>query len=136
MIKYLAIDYGSKKIGLAIGDTETKIASPFKILENTPNLLTDIKAICQSEKIDKIIIGVPVGLKGVKSQQYEDVVTFSDKISEVLGLEVIQQDENLSSSYAQRLLAGTKAKGKDDAVAAMIILQSYLDEVRSPKFEV
>lgn len=127
MEKILAIDYGAKKIGLAIGDMETKIASPFKILENTSSLFADLKVICKSEQINKIVIGVPIGLKGVKSQQYEEVVTFSDKVSEVLGLEVIQQDENLSSSYAQKLLQGTKSMGKDDAVAAMIVLQSYFD---------
>jgi len=125
--KLLAIDYGAKKVGLAIGDMETKIASPFKILENTSKLLDDLKAICKDENISKIVIGVPIGLKGVKSEQYEQVVAFSDKLSQALGLEVIPQDENLTSTYAQRLLAGTKAKGKDDAVAAMIILQSYFD---------
>ena len=125
--KFLAIDYGAKKVGLATGDTETKIASPFKILENTPDLFDRIKALCQEEKIDKIVLGVPVGLKGVKSDQYEQVIAFGDKLSPVLGFEVIMQDENLSSSYAQRLLQGTKSRGKDDAVAAMIILQSYLD---------
>lgn len=127
-MKFLALDYGDKKVGLAIGDTEIKIASPFKILENTANFLDDLKSLCQAEKIDKIVLGVPVGLKGVKSEQYEQVIAFSDKLKQVLGLEVIQQDENLSSAYAQRLLQGTKAKGKDDAVAAMVVLQSYFDK--------
>lgn len=127
MEKFLAIDYGEKKIGLATGDTDTKIASPFKILENTAALFNDLKLICQSEKITKIVLGVPVGLKGVKSGQYKQVISFGDKLSKTLGFEVLQQDENLSSSYAQKLLLGTKSKGKDDAVAAMIVLQSYLD---------
>ena len=134
--KFLAIDYGVKKVGLATGDTETRIASPFKILANSANLLDELKVICQEEKIDKIVIGVPTGLKGVKSEQYEQVIAFSNKLSQDVGLEVIQQDENLSSSYAQRLLQGTKSRGQDDAVAAMIILQSYFDKVRSPKDEV
>lgn len=127
MENFLAIDYGTKKIGLAIGDMETKIASPFKILANTSDLFDQLKAICQVEKIDKIVLGVPVGLKGVKSKQYEHVIAFSDKLFQELGLEVVKQDENLSSAYAQRLLQGTKSKGRDDAVAAMIILQSYLE---------
>jgi putative holliday junction resolvase len=129
--KIIAIDYGAKKIGLAIGDTETKIASPFKILENTAEFLNDLKTICQTEKITEIVLGVPTGLKGVKSKQYEQVIAFSDKLSQTLGLEVIRQDENLSSSYAKRLLQGTKAKGKDDAVAAMIVLQSYFDRINN-----
>ncbi|MCX6745040.1 MAG: Holliday junction resolvase RuvX [Candidatus Parcubacteria bacterium] len=131
MDKFLAIDYGARKIGLAIGDTETKIASPFKILENTPQLLDELRAICQSEKINILVLGVPVGLKGIKSEQYEQVIAFSNKLSESLGLEIVQQDENLTSTYAQKLLQGTKAKGKDDAVAAMIVLQSYLDSLNN-----
>ena len=126
-MKYLGIDYGEKKIGLAIGDSETKIASPYKILNNDKDLLLNIKDICLKEAIDKIVLGVPIGLKGVKSQQYEKVIGFSDKLFGFIKIEVIQQDENLSSSYAQKLLQGTKARGKDNAVAAMIILQSYLD---------
>lgn len=128
-MKFLAIDYGAKKIGLAIGDTETKIASPFKILENKGNIFDDLKSVCESEKIAKIVLGVPTGLKGVKSKQYDQVVAFATKLAETLRLDVIKQDENLSSSYAKRLLQGTKAKGEDDAVAAMIILQSYFDAI-------
>ncbi|MCX6740596.1 MAG: Holliday junction resolvase RuvX [Candidatus Parcubacteria bacterium] len=125
--KILGLDYGLKKVGLAIGDTETKIASPFKILEKSISIFNDLSKICQTQEITKIVLGVPVGLKGIKSEQYEQVIAFSDKLTQALGLEVIQQDENLSSTYAQRLLQGTKAKGKDDAVAAMIVLQSYFD---------
>src|SRR4030042_3620401 len=135
MDKLLAIDYGEKKIGLAIGDTETKIASPFRILVNNKELMDKLKEICQKEEIDKIVIGLPVGLKGTNTAQTKSVLNFIEKVKKVLGLEVIEQDEKFSSMYAQKLLKETKAKHLDDDVAAMIILQSHLDEVRRPKAE-
>ncbi|OGY41673.1 MAG: hypothetical protein A2Y67_03925 [Candidatus Buchananbacteria bacterium RBG_13_39_9] len=136
MDKLLAIDYGEKKIGLAIGDSETKIASPFRILVNNKELMDKLKEICQKEEIDKIVIGLPVGLKGTNTAQTKSVLNFIEKVKKVLGLEVIEQDEKFSSMYAQKLLKETKAKHLDDDVAAMIILQSHLDEVRRPKAEV
>jgi len=130
-MKYLGIDYGAKKIGLAIGDMETKIASPFRILVNNKELMDKLKEICQKEEIDKIVIGLPVGLKGTNTEQTKLVLNFIEKVKKFIGLKVIEQDEKYSSMYAQKLLRETKAKHLDDDVAAMIILQSYLDEVRA-----
>jgi len=127
-LKLLCIDYGAKNVGLAIADSETKMASPFKILKNSKDLLANISNICKEEEIDKIVIGVPLGLKGNKSEQYERVIIFIKKLKDKLDLPIIEQDEKLTSQYAQRLLKDTKSKHVDDDVAAMLILQSYLDE--------
>jgi len=127
-MKYLGIDYGDKKIGLATADLETKIASPYKILFNNQNIISDIKNVCLNEEIDKIVIGLPISLKGTMSKQTENVIKFISKLRKNIDLEVIEQDEKYSSQYAQRLLRETKAKHLDDDVAAMLILQSYLDE--------
>ena len=130
MSNWLGLDYGARKIGLAIGDLETKIASPFKILVNGPKFESEIKAICQQENIAKVVIGLPQGMQGNKSEQYEEAINFGKKLHQTLGLEVIFQDEKLTSTYAQKLLQGTKAKGNDDAVAAMLILQGYFDKLK------
>ena len=127
--KLLGIDYGERKIGLALADLETKIATPYKILTNSKDILAKISQICQREEIDKIIIGMPLSLKGTMSKQYKSVVNFINKLKKELDLEIIEQDEKLTSMYAQRLLKETKAKHLDDDVAAMLILQSYLDEL-------
>jgi len=126
--KLLGIDYGEKKVGLAIADTETKIATPYKILINDKDLFEVIKDICLKENISKIVIGVPTGLRGIKSKQYEKVLSFISKLEIEIKLPLEQQDENLTSLYAKNLLKETKDRKKDDAVAAMIILQSFLDE--------
>jgi len=126
--KFLGLDFGEKKIGLAIADTETKIATPFKIIANDDAIFKQLREICEQEKIARIIVGVPLGLQGIKSKQYGEVLCFINKLEKEIKIEVEQQDENLSSRYAKNLLKETRAKKLDDAVAAMIILQSYLDE--------
>ncbi|MBD3360155.1 MAG: Holliday junction resolvase RuvX [Candidatus Buchananbacteria bacterium] len=127
-MKYLGIDYGDKKIGLAIADSETKIASPYKILTNSKDILSKISEICQEEDIDKIIIGLPLTLKSSTSKQTKIVLNFIDKLKKIIDLPIIEQDERLSSGYAKELIKQMKIKHLDDDVAAMIILQSYLDE--------
>jgi len=127
--KFLGIDYGDKKVGLAMADLETKIATPYKILTNDKDFLAKIKGICLKENISEIVIGVPTGLQGVKSKQYKKVLNFISQLESKIKLPLERQDENLSSRYAQSLLKETKDRKKDDAVAAMIILQSYLDEM-------
>lgn len=127
-IKYLGIDYGASKIGLALADLETKIATPFKILIKEKNPIVKIKEICEQENINKIIIGLPVGLKGVDSKQYKNVVSFINKLKQEISLDIVEQDEKLTSIYAQKLMRETKVRKLDDDVAAMIILQSYLDK--------
>lgn len=126
--KYLGIDFGANKIGLALADLETRIATPFKILINEKDPISKIKEICAQENIGKIIVGLPVGLKGVDSKQYKNVVDFIHRLRLEINLEIIEQDEKMTSIYAQKLLRETKAKKLDDAVAAMLILQSYLDK--------
>lgn len=128
-MKYLGIDYGEKKIGLAIADLETKIATPYKILIDEADILAKISEIVQEENISKIIIGLPISLKGTMSKQTKLVINFINKLRNNFDLEIIEQDEKFTSIYAQRLLQGTKAKKFDDDVAAMLILQSYLDEL-------
>ena len=125
-MKYLGIDYGEKKIGLAIA--ETSIASPFKVIENNSILMANLSQVIADENIDKVIIGVPKGLQGNESKQYQSVLKFIDKLKKEFEIEIITQDEKLTSSYAQTLLKGLKNKNADDDVAAMLILQSYLDE--------
>src|SRR4030042_5379345 len=127
--KLLGIDYGEKKVGLAIADTETRIASPYKILTNDKDLLGKIKDICLKEEIGKIIVGVPLTLKSASSRQTNIVLKFIDKLKKATYIEITEQDERLSSAYAKSLMKEMKIKHMDDDVAAMIILQSYLDEM-------
>jgi putative Holliday junction resolvase len=127
-MNYLGIDYGEKRVGLAIGSDETKIASPFFVLENKGRdfLLEEIKKICQTEGVKGVVVGVPITLPGRIGPQTEEVLRFVDFLKNNLSLPVETEDERFSSVMVDKLMAEYRAKERD-AVAAMIILQSYFD---------
>jgi putative Holliday junction resolvase len=122
--RFLGIDWGEKRIGLALGDSEIKMAVPFKVVNN----LEEILAIIDSEEIDKIIIGQPLKLSG----QYDFPVIFKnfvDSIQKRTNIVVELIDERLTSKAADALIGSKKTKAPRDAIAAMLILQSYLDKI-------
>ena len=124
----LGIEYGNKKIGLA--KSAGAMAVPFGILENrgVDDAIDTLKKLCTTEKIEKIIVGVPKNLAGGKSgQQLETVRKFIKKLS-ALGLPIIEEDERMSTKLAKGLQKGMQYSGADDASAAAVILQSYLDK--------
>jgi putative Holliday junction resolvase len=124
-IIYLGIDWGSKRIGLALGDSVSRLATPFKVAVS----LEEVLAALDSEKIDEIVIGAPIslgsGLAGF-SQAYKDFVSELEKRS---ARPIREIDERLTSKLADSLSGSKKTKAARDAVAAMIILQSYLDRL-------
>lgn len=125
-MKLLGIDYGDVKVGVAVADTESGMALPYQILsgQSWVKLIEEVKKIIKLERIEKIIIGLPIDTKGKESFQAERVREFVDKLGEevVTAIEVL--DERYSTQEAQKLSPG---KNEDD-VAAMLILQNYLDK--------
>ena len=123
-MKILGIDYGKKRVGVAIGDTETLMAFPKIVLDNSKNFFDDLKKICSDEKIEKIILGESKNFKGEDNLIMEEIKNFKSNL-EKEGFEVAFHPEFLTSAQAERL------QGKNemlDASAAAIILQSYLDK--------
>lgn len=124
-MKYLGIDYGEAKVGLAIGDDESRLALPYKILKNSgwTKLFSDLNDIFKAEAVQVAVVGLPVRTSGGVSEQTEKVRKFARELSQNSAIEITTHDERLSSREAQKLGAGKR----DDDVAAMIILQNYLD---------
>ncbi|MBU0722098.1 Holliday junction resolvase RuvX [Patescibacteria group bacterium] len=123
---YLGIDWGEKRIGLALADSETKIATPFKVVGN----VEEVAQMVASEQINVVVAGKPVSITNYKLQimneKYNNFITdLKDKIK--VPVEFV--DERLSSKQADALVGDKKTKSKRDAIAAMIILQSYLDKI-------
>lgn len=127
-MRILAIDYGSKKVGLAMSDETESIALPFLILKNKGDEIVacEIKKICKENEIGKIIIGIPKTLSGKESEQTQQVKRFVDFLKKEIKLSIILRDERLTSKMAQRFLE--KNKKYDDKIAAQILLQGYLDK--------
>ena len=120
IMKILGIDYGRKKIGLALG--VGSLAEPMKVIRysDTKILEGQIKKIVEEENIEKIVVGISEGEMGEESKRF----------AQSIGAETF--DETLTSKEAQRLsieagISRKKRKGMEDAYAASIMLQSYLD---------
>ncbi|MFA6422252.1 MAG: Holliday junction resolvase RuvX [Candidatus Buchananbacteria bacterium] len=125
-MKLLGIDYGDSKVGLAVADTESGMALPYQILKSKgwSDLIVEIQKICKNENIEKIIIGLPIGSSGKESLQATRTREFVKKLEESIKIEVELLDERFSTQQAQKLSPG---KDEDD-IAAMLILQNYLDK--------
>lgn len=126
-MKVLAIDFGLSKIGLAF--SEGTLVEPLGVIRNSDKLVDKIVEICQREKIERIVIGLPEGKIGLK------VKAFSRKLMEKAKLLVVFQDETLTTQQAVvKMIEGGKSKKvrkeKEDAFAAACILQEYLEKRR------
>jgi putative Holliday junction resolvase len=136
MSRALALDVGEKRIGVAIGNLGTKIASPLTTINVDGQEIPAITKILEEEEVDIVVIGLPRNSKGEETQQTAAVRAFGEKLAPVLDSfeypkRLIYQDESLSSVLAEERL---KAAGKPwtkpdiDKEAAAIILQDFLEK--------
>ena len=127
---FLALDVGSRRIGLAMADSQVKIAVPFGWLEHNENIVQKITELVLRHDIDTIVVGYPRNQSGEPTKQTEFVKEFVKQFEDIeLDTEIVFQDESLTSVQAeQRLGNKIKDKGEIDAEAASIILQDFLEE--------
>jgi putative Holliday junction resolvase len=133
-MRALGIDFGERRIGLAISDPEGRVAVPLATLErrNDRSALAQIAAIAREEGVGRLFLGEPVDLFGNRGPVAERVRRFAVRLAERTGLPVELVDEALTSVEAARRLrqAGVDVRrepGKVDAMAAQILLQDVLD---------
>jgi putative Holliday junction resolvase len=121
--KYLGIDFGSKRIGLALADEQNQIATPFEVYENEGNdIIRKIIDLCLRENIKKIIVGIPLNFKTEKTQQSLEVEKFIRELEGAVSCPVEVENEIFTSKISER----NKNK-KIDSSSAALILQSWLD---------
>jgi len=133
-VRILGIDYGDKRIGLSVCDELGLTAQGLATIVRK-DMERDIEAIAEyirEYNIEKIVIGYPVMLDGTEGIQCEKVNNFADIIGSKFSLSVIRWDESLSTKEAERILieadmSRKKRKRVVDKLAAIIILQGYLD---------
>ncbi|MBN2306708.1 Holliday junction resolvase RuvX [Candidatus Peregrinibacteria bacterium] len=136
--KYLAIDYGDKRVGIALSDYNKEIAFPRDFLEYSgeSNLLKQLKKICKEEDVIKIILGLPIQMDGTFGERAQKTQKFFDKLKKAMPqMSIDFFDERLSTEFAVKSLRGQGFKAKDqkgkrDALSAQIILQNYLNSLR------
>lgn len=123
-MKYLGIDYGKKRIGLAVSDESGKMAFPHSVIFNGKNILEKIAEIAKKENIGGIVMGESENFAGEPNEIMKDIEKFKKEMEEKIGIKVNLEPEFLTSAQAKQI-QGENAM--HDASAAAIILQSYLD---------
>jgi putative Holliday junction resolvase len=132
-MRYLAIDYGSKRTGLAICDVAETIASPLNVILGQKELLKKIAAVVHKEGVEAIVVGLPLNMDDSESAQTRLVHKFVERLRQYIGIPVYLQDERLTSFSAEEKLASAKLKKaqmlkRSDAVAAAEILEAFLEQ--------
>lgn len=126
----LAVDYGDKRVGLAIGHTVARIPRPLRTLQNGPNLIADIETATAQEQLLGLVVGLPRNMDGSLGPQAAKCQAFGEELATRLQLPLAYVEETLSTIEAERYMQdpGAKAAGLD-AAAAACILERYFTEV-------
>lgn len=129
-MRILGIDYGDKKIGLAFGDSSARVAVPLEVIRNEGDLTiqTLVRRI-DDEDIDLVVVGVPLPQGNHSSVQLEKTRAFIVALTKVVSVPVVEEDESFTSVESVRLQQEFNAQADEDALAAMLIVQSYIDHL-------
>lgn len=135
MSRILGIDYGTRKIGIALSDEHQKVAFPRGVYPNIwPAIKDTIADILLHENITDIVIGLPLTLEGEESKMSTEVRAFVDKLQEYIRLPLHFENESFTSKAVDA--AGAAPPHKTDASAAALILQTFLDRQNIGKKDV
>lgn len=126
----LGIDYGTKRVGIALSDQSEMLAFPHATLSNTKTLVSDVTEIIRKENANLVVLGYSADFSGEENPVMERVHAFKKTLEETSGVPVVFEQEWLSSQEASRF---TGAHDMLDASAAAVILQRFLDKKRFTK---
>lgn len=134
MGRVAAIDYGLKRIGIALSDAGKKIAFPYQTVPGGRQAIASIATALKGQDVEKIILGLPLLMNGQKGDMALEVEKFAKILEESLKIPVIFRDERLSSRGAEATLKEISLNRKQrsariDETAATLLLQSFLDEM-------
>lgn len=131
----LGIDFGSRRIGLAVSDESERIALPLEPMESRSARedLAQLHLLVRERGIDRVVVGLPIAMDGRRGAQAEAVGRFAEALREELALPVDLLDERWTTREAERALEGGSRKGRRkkkavlDSVAATVLLRAYLE---------
>lgn len=138
-MRYLGLDLGTRTLGISISDATATIAGAYKTIHflegEYDSVMSELQTIVNEFEIQKVVLGFPKNMNNTIGERALATLSFKQKLEEMLQLEVIMQDERLSTVEATHYmieadLSRKKRKKKIDSVAANIILQTYLDKLK------
>jgi len=128
----LGLDIGDRWVGVAMSDPQGILASPLTIIDRTDeqSAVNAILSIIEQNQVGVVVAGLPISMNGSIGPQAEKVQDFVRELSKHTEVPIEFRDERLTTVSAQKLMKMTRKRGKvrDDAMAAALILQGYLDE--------
>lgn len=137
-MRYLGLDLGNRSLGVAISDSSGIVATGYETYrfseKDLPNVVEYVKILCDTKKIDVIVLGLPKNMDGSLGFQAKYVLEFKKMLEDSLNQEVVLIDERLTTIQVNRMmieadLSRKKRKKEVDRLAATIILQSFLDRI-------
>lgn len=136
--RVLGIDFGSVNIGIAVSDPLRIIAQSVGTYANDGKILDRVAALAEEYDVALVVVGMPFTLRGEKGNKAKEVDAFVDRLKEKLSMDIVTWDERFTSRIAQQTLIqmGTTKKqrrtnkGRIDAMASALILQSFLDQTK------
>lgn len=133
MNKILAIDFGERRIGIAISDNHHTFSFPKLTIDTkkTPNFLVEINSIIKNNEVEKVVIGNPVRTGGEDSDKSDSIKEFAHKLEKIANIPIVFWEENFSTQRAKKILHSSgkslkNNKEKLDQIAASLILEDYL----------
>lgn len=123
-MRLVGIDYGRKRVGVAVSDEDAKFALPYAVWKNGPDLVAMIKALCLEKRADALVIGESRNLDGSENEILKDIGFLKTALETELAIPVYLEPEFYTTAEAERI------QGKSaftDASAAALILKSYLE---------
>lgn len=136
-MKIIGIDYGTKRIGVALSDESATIAFPLATIAAGPHAVSEIHDLVQKNAVQTVVVGESRNFAGEKNAVMEDIEQFKKDLEKLAGVGVVYQQELFTSAQAARQFAPDESRKKNpehtnlDASAAALILQSYLDKMKT-----
>ena len=136
-MRTLGIDFGEKRIGIAVSDPLGYTAQGIETLQNKERakVLTELAGLCKSYEVSEVVIGLPINMNGSMGPKAKEILELLPELEKALGVPVKTWDERLSSREVGRVmieqgLSRRKQKKNSDQLAAILILQSYMESKR------
>lgn len=140
LAKIIALDIGEKRIGVAVSDGLGMLAHPLQtiIWKGYHRFITELKSIIAEQEAVTLVVGMPFTLKGTSSKKTEEIQELAARIRSDLKIDVVEEDERLTTKMAENALHAvgkkpSRQRDKIDQIAAVYILQSYLDRTHRLK---
>ena len=136
-MKYIGLDVGNKRIGVAVSDDLGMFAHPLCTIKRKgiKRDIDEIEKICNEQGINKFVIGLPKNMDGIVGEQGEKTIKFAEIIKSALNIEIIFWDERLSTKTAKDIMRSNNIKQIEknevvDMIAAVVILDNYISSIR------